>query len=163
MRQRKRRSKKEGFTLIELLVATAISSITMAGIMTAFITFLSAADGASAFVQADNKSGNLSGRLIRGSALTPGIRSYNVNDVTVEKDKGGWVLSDGHGHGYRFNRPDKTFEDLAGEVLERDVFNADVEVGGSLISLTLDIRQKGARGRSVKKISTTTIQMRNRG
>lgn len=152
-----------GFTLVELMVAVAISSITMAGILTAFITYMRAADRAVEFAKTDvNSQLNIaSSRLMRGTTSTPGgLHSFNGSSTKITKNDTGWEISDTNNinNVYRFNRSAHILTDFKGAVMAKDIIDSDVSRDKNLIFLTIKVQAGGRTNESTK-----IIQLRNRG
>ena len=122
----KRMGSKSGMTLVEVLVASSLGTLAMAGILTAFVTYLGSIDNVGAFSLADRNASFALDRMVRGSSGAVGLRGFNYSNIALNSNAGGWVFKDDQGNGYVFDRNNKTISDLSGNLVAKNVLNSSV-------------------------------------
>jgi len=153
--------RKQGFTLMEVLMATFVSSLIMAGILSAHLSALGAADMSSAWADADSQANRALEKMIRGVGGLPALRSFHAHAISLTSTSAGWTLTDGFtGEGYIYSSSSQTISTGAGEVVVGNVSESSVTFSGSVITLSIEV-VKPSRSLRPSSGYTTTVQVRN--
>lgn len=160
MKTKTRSDETGGFTLVEMMVTIAISSVAIAGILSAFIACLRAENRGQTWMRADTKASLLVEQIIQGTAHTTGLRQFNRSDATLASRTSGWTFQDSSTNGYIFNSDTQTLSDLSGNTLAENVVNAAIEPIDNTFKLFIEVQESNGRDEATRSY-TTMVQARN--